>query len=129
MKRNVLPFVIIAAVGIFSAIIVFYVGVNQREDIQQADENEEQTEENGNDENDENEGETDDPEAIFESNCASCHGDDLEGGMGPDLTEVGGELSEDEIHDTIMNGKGDMPAGLVEEDEADALTEWLADMD
>lgn len=126
MKRNVLPFVIIAVIGVFSAIIVFYVGVNQREDIQQAEENGEQTEENG---NDENEGETDDPEAIFESNCASCHGDDLEGGMGPDLTAVGGELSEDEIHDTIMNGKGDMPAGLVEEDEADALADWLSDME
>lgn len=124
MKRNILPFVIIAVVGVLSAIIVFYVGVDQREDIQQAEENGEETEENG------EEGETDDPEAIFESNCASCHGDDLSGGMGPDLTEVGSRDSEDEINDIIMNGKGDdMPAGLVEADEADALAEWLADME
>src|SRR5699024_9597685 len=121
MKRNGLPFVIIAVVGVFSAITVFYVGVNQREDIQQAEENGEHTEENG---DEDNEGETDDPEAISESNCASCHGDDLSCGMRPDLTEGGLRYTEDETHDTMTNGEGEMCAGLVEEDEADALAEW-----
>src|SRR5699024_992059 len=34
MKKNILPFGIIAIVGIFAAIIIFYVGVDQRKDIQ-----------------------------------------------------------------------------------------------
>src|SRR5699024_12021610 len=97
MKRNILPFGIIAIVGIFAAIIVFYVGVHQRADLQAA-------EENGGEAVEEGEVATD-PEAIFSQNCASCHGDDLSGGMGPDLTKVGSELSADEIKDIIENGK------------------------
>lgn len=122
MKKNILPFGIIAIVGIFVAIIVFYVGVHQREDIRLA-------EENGG-EAVEEEGEvSSDPEEIYASNCASCHGDDLSGGMGPDLTKIGGDLSEDDIHDVIMNGQGQMPAGLVSAEEADALAEWLGEME
>ena len=124
MKNNVLPFGLIAIVGIFVAIIIFYVGVDQREDIQKADENNGEATE----ENEDNGDASGDPEEIFSSNCASCHGDDLSGDVGPDLTSVGGELSEDEIHDVIMNGKGAMPAGLVGGEEADALAEWLAEM-
>src|SRR5690625_7803230 len=87
MKRNVLPFGIIAIVGVFAAIIVFYIGVSQKEDIQLAEENdgEEVTEEEEN-----GEGETaDDPEAIYANSCVSCHGDDMTGTVGPDLTTVG----------------------------------------
>src|SRR5699024_10616675 len=69
------------------------------------------------------------PEAIFESNCASCHGDDLSGGMGPDLTDVGSRLSEEEIHEIIMEGKGDMPPGLATDAESEVLSEWLSDME
>src|SRR5699024_2837160 len=123
MKKNIVPFGIIAVVGILAAIIVFYVGVNQREDIRLAEENGgEAVEEDGGEQ-------TSDPEEIFSSNCATCHGDDLSGEMGPDLTKVGAELSEDEIHDVIMNGKGQMPPGLVDADEADALAEWLGEME
>src|SRR5699024_325862 len=108
MKRNILPFGIIAIVGIFAAIIVFYVGVHQRDDIQQA-------EENGGEAVEEQEGEeSTDPEEVFSQNCASCHGEDLSGENGPDLTNVGSDLSRDEIHDVIMNGQGAMPAGLVD---------------
>jgi|SRR5690625_3694303 len=122
MKRNILPFGIIAIVGIFAAIIVFYVGVSQREDIRLA-------EENGEDVEEVEEGEVAaDPEEIFASSCAGCHGQDLSGGAGPDLTKVGSELSSDEIHDIIMNGQGTMPGGLVGNEEADLLTEWLSEM-
>src|SRR5690625_5175667 len=107
MKRNILPFGIIAIVGIFIAIIVFYIGVHQREDIRLA-------EENGGEQVTEEEGEVaSDPEDIFAISCASCHGQDLSGGPGPDLTKVCSDLSADEIHEIIMNGKGSMPPGLV----------------
>lgn len=124
MKRNILPFGIIAIVGIFAAIIVFYIGVNQREDIQLAEENGGEVVEDG-----EVEGEAaTDPEAIYASSCAACHGQDLSGVAGPSLTNVGSSLSADEIKNVIMNGQGTMPGGLVSNEEADVLAEWLSEM-
>lgn len=65
-------------------------------------------------------------EGLFKENCASCHGDDLSGDNGPDLTEVGSRLSEDEIEETIEDGADGMPGGLVSGDDLTMLTEWLA---
>lgn len=123
MRNYILPFGIIAIVGIFAAIIVFYIGVHQREDIQLAEENGGEVVEEG-----EAEGETaDDPEAIFANSCAACHGQDLSGGAGPDITTVGSKLSADEIKDIIINGVGTMPGGLVGNEEAEVLAEWLSE--
>jgi len=127
MKRNpVIPFATIAIVGLLAVIILAFVGANQRDDI--AEEGEEAPTEEGSqeDETSESEGETtDDPSAVYETNCASCHGADLSGGAGPELAEVGSRLGEDEIHDIIMNGEGTMPGGLVSEEEAQEITTWL----
>lgn len=66
-------------------------------------------------------------EEIFNQSCVSCHGQDMTGGTGPDLTKVGDELSEDEIHDIVENGKDGMPGGLVQDDaDLDNLVKWLA---
>jgi len=119
MKRNVLPFGIIAIVGIFVAVIVFYIGVHQRADIQaeQSGETGEETEEMA----------ASEPEEIYANKCSSCHGDDLSGEMVPDLTKVGADLSVDEIEDVIVNGKGSMPPGLAVGEETKALAEWLSE--
>ncbi|AKG73215.1 c-type cytochrome [Salinicoccus halodurans] len=62
-----------------------------------------------------------------QSNCMSCHGEDLSGGSGPALTNVGSKLSEDEIRTKIEEGGGGMPAGLVtDEEQLDALVTWLS---
>lgn len=55
---------------------------------------------------------TEDPGyAVYENNCASCHGENLEGGAaGPSL--MGIERSAEEIADIAVNGVGDMPPGL-----------------
>lgn len=121
MKKNVLPFGIIAIVGIFIAIIVFYVGVHQRDDIRLA-------EENGGEEIVEEGEVATDPEQVYANSCAGCHGQDLSGGAGPDLTNVGSNLSADDIHNIIMNGQGTMPGGLVGNEEATLLSEWLSEM-
>lgn len=121
MKRNILPFGIIAIVGIFISIIVFYVGVHQRDDIRLA-------EENGGEPVEEQGEVVTDPEEIFASSCASCHGQDLSGGAGPDLTTVGSSLSAEDIQGIIVNGQGSMPGGLVGNEEADILAEWLSEM-
>ena len=66
-------------------------------------------------------------EDAFQKSCASCHGQDLSGGAGPDLTSVGSSLSADEILDIIENGQGSMPGGLLSGDDATAVADWLAE--
>lgn len=67
-------------------------------------------------------------EEVYDKNCASCHGGDLEGGMGPALQTAGADLSKDEIADIIENGVGQMPAQTqVSEEEREELAAWLAD--
>lgn len=68
-----------------------------------------------------------DPEAVVDQSCIQCHGGNLEGGSGPDLTSVGATHSEDEIHDIIENGQGGMPPGLIEGEELDAVAKWLSE--
>ncbi|WP_188454127.1 cytochrome c551 [Virgibacillus oceani] len=67
-------------------------------------------------------------EELFESNCASCHGADLSGGVGPDLTKVGSRYSADEIAGFIQNGKGQMPPQKqVSKEDAQTIASWLAE--
>lgn len=65
-------------------------------------------------------------EDLFKQNCASCHGQNLEGASAPKLAEVGSKYGEDEIKDIILNGRGGMPPGLLDESEATVVAEWLA---
>ncbi|MGE5701291.1 MAG: YqzM family protein [Clostridia bacterium] len=68
-----------------------------------------------------------DPEATFKANCASCHGQNLEGIAGPNLTKVGSKLDAKGISDIIKNGRGGMPPGMLKKaDEIKAVAEWLA---
>lgn len=67
-------------------------------------------------------------EEIYSGNCASCHGGNLEGGMGPSLETVGANMSETEIADVIKNGRGQMPAiTQLQDDEVQELASWLAE--
>lgn len=122
MKTNLLPFGIIAIVGFFLIIIVSYVGVFQREEIQLAEEN------GGEIEEVEDEVTALDPEESYANSCASCHGGDLTGGAGPDLTAVGASLSEEEIETIINEGVGTMPGGLVDPEQSAEIAEWLSEM-
>ncbi len=70
-------------------------------------------------------------EKIAKEKCISCHGNDLTGAMGPDLTKIGSTLSESEIKDILNKGKGQMPAkpanGLQSDDEVNAVAKWLSE--
>lgn len=69
-----------------------------------------------------------DPEKLYNQKCSGCHGGDLKGGAGPDLTKVGAAYSKDEIQKIIEEGKGGgMPAGLYKGDEASQVAEWLSE--
>ena len=54
-------------------------------------------------------------EQIVQQNCVSCHGQNLEGGAGPNLTAVGGKYDQDEIKNIIINGQGGMPEGILDD--------------
>ncbi|GAA4718927.1 cytochrome c551 [Brevibacillus fulvus] len=66
-------------------------------------------------------------EALFKNNCSSCHGQNLEGAVGPNLQQVGSRYSKDDILGILQNGKGAMPGGLVSGDDAQTIASWLAD--
>jgi cytochrome c551 len=67
-------------------------------------------------------------EEVYANNCAMCHGADLSGGAGPELTNVGSKYSADEIKDIVQNGKGQMqPQKQVTGDDLDNLANWLAE--
>ncbi|PMC35932.1 cytochrome C551 [Bacillus sp. UMB0899] len=66
------------------------------------------------------------PEEIVNSNCITCHGENLQGGGGPALDKIGSKLAQNEIEDIINNGKNNMPSGLISSDDAKVVAEWLA---
>ncbi|WP_373230006.1 c-type cytochrome [Cohnella sp.] len=67
-------------------------------------------------------------EALYKKNCIGCHAVDLGGGAGPNLQRTGANLSIDEIHNRISEGRGGMPAfeGKLTDDQIQILTQWLA---
>jgi cytochrome c551 len=63
---------------------------------------------------------------IYQANCTSCHGKNLEGAVGPSLTKVGSKYKNaDEIKNVIVKGRDGMPGGLVSEADAKILADWL----
>lgn len=66
-------------------------------------------------------------EKIVAQKCASCHGGNLEGSVGPALNKIGAKYSKEQILGIIKNGKGSgMPQGLISGDDADKVATWLA---
>jgi cytochrome c551 len=63
---------------------------------------------------------------IYDQKCSSCHGADMKGAVGPNLTKIGSKYSKDEILDILHNGRGGMPANVVTGDDADQVAEWLS---
>lgn len=128
MKNAAAPYAIIAVLGILAVIIISVIGLNNRADIAEGDETEQV--EDGGSEGETAEGDTagGDADAVFQNNCAMCHGADLTGGGGPDLTAVGSKYSADEISEIIQNGTGGMPAiPAVQGEELEALSTWLSE--
>ncbi|MHC0037851.1 cytochrome c551 [Pseudoneobacillus sp. C159] len=71
-------------------------------------------------------GGTVDAEKITAQKCSTCHGNNLEGGGAPKISDVGSRLSKDEIENIILNGRGGMPGGIIKGEEASAVAEWLS---
>lgn len=64
-------------------------------------------------------------EDTYKQSCASCHGLNLEGAVGPNLQSIGNKMDEKQILEVITKGRGQMPGGLVGEEEAKSLAAWL----
>jgi cytochrome c551 len=68
-----------------------------------------------------------DAQKIYDQKCSSCHGDKMQGQVGPNLTKIGSKYSKDDILGILKNGKsGGMPAGLISGDDANKVADWLA---
>jgi mono/diheme cytochrome c family protein len=67
-------------------------------------------------------------EAVYKQSCITCHGVNLEGGVGPALSKVGGSMTETQILHQIQNGGGIMPAfkSTLKAEEVANLAKWLA---
>jgi mono/diheme cytochrome c family protein len=68
-------------------------------------------------------------EVIIAANCISCHGDQLQGGVGPDLQKIGAELSAEQLYGIITKGKGQMPSfkERLKDEEIANVALWLAE--
>lgn len=66
-------------------------------------------------------------ETTFKNTCSTCHGQDLTGGAGPDISKIGAKLNQGNIQKVIMDGKGMMPSNLLSEDKAKELSTWLSE--
>lgn len=64
---------------------------------------------------------------LYQNKCASCHGGNLEGSIGPALDQIGASLSKDEIEKIINEGRGAMPKEVIPADEATKMAAWLAE--
>jgi cytochrome c551 len=65
-------------------------------------------------------------EQVYQQSCASCHGQNLQGQVGPNLEKVGSKYSKDDILQIIEKGRGGMPGGLAKGEDAEKVAEWLA---
>ncbi|WP_409302796.1 cytochrome c551 [Peribacillus sp. SCS-155] len=63
---------------------------------------------------------------IYKNKCSGCHGEKLEGVVGPKLNDIGSRLSKEDIEKVIEEGKGSMPSKIVTGDDAAKVAEWLA---
>ncbi|WP_018759319.1 c-type cytochrome [Paenibacillus terrigena] len=66
---------------------------------------------------------------VKKANCISCHGNSLEGGVGPNLQKIGAQLDEQKLYKIITKGKGSMMPSFkdkLKEEEIANVAKWLA---
>lgn len=120
MKNPLMPLASIAILGIVLMVVVSYWGLNNADKMLAAQEEKGQATEQA-------APAADDPEGMVKASCASCHGQNLEGAVGPELATVGSRLSAEQIANVINNGQGAMPAGMVDPAKAEVIAAWLAE--
>ncbi|RDI43989.1 cytochrome c550 [Falsibacillus pallidus] len=119
MNRNpVVPFILIMVFGIGLIFFLSVKGLGDSDEVAKEKKGGEKTEQASSGEFD--------PKAYFQKTCASCHGQNYEGGFGPSLKGVGEKKSKAEIKKIITQGQGKMPPGLVQPENADQMAAWVS---
>lgn len=69
-------------------------------------------------------------QAVYKRLCISCHGDQMQGAVGPELAHIGASMTKEQIYKTIVKGKGGMPSfeKRLTDDEVITVTTWLASL-
>lgn len=62
---------------------------------------------------------------IVQQTCTACHGEQLEGGVGPNIQHATETYSNEELMRILINGKGTMPGEIVNEEEAQEIITYL----
>jgi cytochrome c551 len=68
---------------------------------------------------------------VYQNGCITCHGDNLQGKLGPNLQHVGSKLTKAQIEHIIEHGSGPMPAYALSGDailtkvQIQSLATWL----
>jgi len=67
--------------------------------------------------------------AVYEQSCLMCHGDQLKGGGGPAISDVGARLDAQQIARKIENGGGGMPGfkNDLSSEQIVNLSKWLSE--
>lgn len=68
--------------------------------------------------------------ATVKANCITCHGDQLQGGAGPNLQKIGAELTAEQLYGIITKGKGGMMPSFkdrLKDEEIANVAMWLAE--
>jgi cytochrome c551 len=63
---------------------------------------------------------------VFEANCSGCHGLDATGGAGPSLVDAG--LTAVDVEAIVASGRGAMPPGVVEGQDAADVAAYVASL-
>jgi cytochrome c550 len=123
-KNPIIPFLLIIFLGI--GLVFLLSGVGSTDEGEEDVATEEGSEESGG--GDEASSGDVDAEGIALDNCASCHGQDFSGGMGPALAGI--SLDEETFTTTVRDGKGSMPAfsaDQIADEELTALYQFFSE--
>jgi mono/diheme cytochrome c family protein len=66
-----------------------------------------------------------DGESIYKESCAACHGDKLQGAVGPKIVDMKSKHSEADFLKIISEGTNKMPGNLLDDEKSKIVTKWL----
>jgi cytochrome c550 len=119
MKRNpVIPYILVMVFGIVLVFVLSFKGLGDMKEVAK--------DSGGESSSKTTEVAATKPEDIYKSTCIGCHGDQYQGVVGPSLKGVGSKYTKAQIVQFITKGKGNMPAGLVPQEQAEAMAEWVS---
>lgn len=118
--------------SLFASVLILSLGVAGCSGDEESSKENDAVENETTEVNDSTENETtvvnDKGQEIYNQKCANCHGQNLEGIVGPALATTGSKYSEEQLLDIILNGikQTTMPGGIIEGEDAEAVAQWLA---